>query len=448
MEGEFPDVQERVNHIFSKQLFGIAITELTALLSRRSVYCSKNADGDYSVCTDFEAADGNIRFNAIEHKWKNGRCTFCGASKGVHKRDEALETHAYQLIHTDKPESIFKMKFDVIIGNPPYQLNDGGAKASAIPIYHKFVQQAKKLNPRFLTMIIPSRYFSGGRVGELQQFRDEMLDDRRIRVLHDFPKASDCFPGVEIKGGVNYFLWDRDNPGECSIQTHDGNSIVSSASRYLREEGLEVFVRDNSAISIMRKVRGLGENSFADIVSANDPFGFDVREENSMTRIKPNYKTRNFDNAIPFYYNGWRKSGLGFINSSDVRKNRNLIEAIKLLVPKAVGTGETKTDVIKPLIPERDSCCSETYIVIGPFNTDDERANCLKYIQTKFFHFMVGIVKNTQECRRNVYALVPLQEFSQTWTDRKLYEKYGLSDNEAQYIENSVRPMELELDYD
>lgn len=340
------------------------------------------------------------------------------------------------------------MKFDVIIGNPPYQLNDGGAKASAIPIYHKFVQQAKKLNPRFLTMIIPSRYFSGGRVGELQQFRDEMLDDRRIRVLHDFPKASDCFPGVEIKGGVNYFLWDRDNAGECSILTHDGNSIVSSASRYLREEGLEVFVRDNSAISIMRKVRGLGENAFADIVSANDPFGFDVREENSMTRIKPNYKTRNFDNAIPFYYNGWRKSGLGFINSSDVRKNQNLIESIKLLVPKAVGTGETKTDVIKPLIPKKDSCCSETYIVIGPFKTDDERANCLKYIQTKFFHFMVGIVKNTQECRRNVYALVPLQEFSQTWTDQKLYEKYGLSDDEAQYIEDSVRPMELDLDYD
>ena len=446
LESEFPDVQERVNHIFTKQLFGIAITELTALLSRRSVYCSKSAESKFSVCEGFENSDGNITFNAIKHKWKKGRCEFCGASKAAQNRDDTLEAHAYEFIHTDKPESIFKMKFDVIIGNPPYQLNDGGAKASAIPIYHKFVQQAKKLNPRFLTMIIPSRYFSGGRVGELQVFRDEMLDDRRVRVLHDFPRASDCFPGVEIKGGVNYFLWDRDNLGECEVHTHDGSAIVSSSKRNLREDGLDIFIRDNNAIPILKKIKSANDPSFAEIVSANDPFGFDIRQENSMKRVKPNYKLTRFQNSVPFYYNGWRSSGLGYIAGADIRKNPDWINSLKIFVPKAVGTGDTATDHIKPFIPEPESCCSETYIVIGPFSDANKRENCRRYIGTKFFHFMVGIIKNTQESRRNVYSLVPLQDFSESWDDQKLFEKYGLSEDERDYIMQAVRPMEMELD--
>jgi len=446
LEGEIPDVQERVNHIFTNQLFGIAITELTALLSRRSVYCSKSAESKFSVCEGFANSDGNIIFNSVKHKWSKGRCEFCGASKAAQNRGDALETHAYELIHTDKPESIFKMKFDVIIGNPPYQLNDGGAKASAVPIYHKFVQQAKKLNPRFLTMIIPSRYFSGGRVGELQVFRNEMLDDKRVRVLHDFPRASDCFPGVEIKGGVNYFLWDRDNLGECEVHTHDGSSIVSSSERSLREEGLDIFIRDNCAIPILTKIRLSKEPSFAEIVSANDPFGFDVRQANSMKRVKPNYKLKPFQKSVPFYYNGWRSSGLGYIAKADIKKNPDWVNTLKIFVPKAVGTGDTGTDQIKPFIPEQESCCSETYIVIGPFANQKQRENCLRYIGTKFFHFMVGIIKNTQESRRNVYSLVPLQDFTESWDDQKLFEKYGLTEDERAYIMQSVRPMEMELD--
>ena len=291
-------------------------------------------------------------------------------------------------------------------------------------------------------MIIPARWFAGGRVGELTDFREKMLQDKRLRVIHDFQDARDCFPGVEIKGGVNYFLWDRDNEGPCKVCTHSGNSIISESERFLLEEGASTFIRYNEAIPILRKVKIKKENSFSEIVSANDPFGFDVRVEGTMKRVKPKYKSKSFEGAVKFYYNGWRKEGIGYIDPKYVKKNSEWLDQNKLFVAKAIGTGDSKSDIIKPFVPENPSCTSETYLVIGPFSSQKLMENALTYIDTKFFHFLVSLKKITQEARRGVYEFVPIQDFSEPWTDEKLYKKYGLTEEEIQFIESMIRPME------
>lgn len=444
LEKQIPDKQKRINHIYTTQLYGIAITELTSLLSRRSVYCSKTANGKYSVCDEFKTEQGNIVYERLQHTWESGKCRYCGANKEVYDREDALETYAYPFIHTDITKKIFKnMKFDVIVGNPPYQLNDGGGTgSSAMPIYQKFIQQAKKLNPRYLTMIIPSRWFSGGR--GLDDFRDEMLNDNRIREIHDFLNASDCFPGVEIKGGVNYFLWDRDNKGLCKIHTYDGNKNISIAERPLLEKKVETFVRYNEAISILRKVQSFKENSFANIISANDPFGFDVRENNSYKRVKPTFKKTSFKDGVEFYFNGWKKEGLGYIKRENIHKNISWIDEYKILIPKAWGVGNMDRDWLNPFIINPNSCCTETYLVIGPYGKKKTAQSVVAYTQTKFFHFLVSLIKNTQNAMKKVYQFVPIQDFEETWTDEKLYKKYKLTNEEIEFIESMVRPMEIE----
>jgi hypothetical protein len=255
---EIPNLDERVNHILRKQVFGIGTTYLTSLLARRSVYCSKHAKGEHSIAKGFASDAGNIWFERMEHQWEGNKCAYCGASKKVLDRGEGLETHAYALIHTNdiktRVAELFggDMQFDVIIGNPPYQLDDGGYGTSAAPIYHLFVEQAKKLEPRYLSLVIPARWFAGGK--GLDEFRESMLCDNRVRSIDDYLSASDVFPGVGLKGGVCYFLWDRDHPGPCRVTTHFKDWPDSTASRSLLEEGVDVFIRFNEGLSILKKV--------------------------------------------------------------------------------------------------------------------------------------------------------------------------------------------------
>lgn len=450
---KIPDLQARVNHILAKQVYGIAITQLTSYLARRSVYCSKNALGAHSIGKEFTSEAGNIWFERIEHGWEGGKCTFCGANHATYNRGESLETHAYAFIHTDNVKArvveLFgeDMQFDVIIGNPPYQLDDGGFGKSAAPIYQLFVEQAKKLEPRYLSLVIPSRWFAGGK--GLDDFRESMLSDRRVRAINDFLSAADVFPGVGLKGGVCYFLWERDNPGDCQVTTSFKDWPVSTATRPLLEEGADIFIRFNEGLSILRKVSNVeGASSatsngvsipankrFDQLVSSLRPFGF-------RTFFRGRKTKREGD--VTIYQNG----GTGFVAREEVEIGAELIDSWKIYIGRAApGTGNRDTYphriLSTPFVGEPGSVCSETYLCIGPFKTQAEAESALSYICCRFTRLLILLHKPSQDTTRKVYTFVPTQSWDRQWTDTDLYAKYGLTTEEISFIEKIVRPMDL-----
>ena len=448
---EIPDKQERANHIFTRQLFGLSITELTALISRRSVYCSKRADGRYSLCTAFKDEQGNIRYRPMEHTFMGGKCRYCGAAENVFGKNVRgeLESHAYEFIHTDNPEKLFqKMKFDVIIGNPPYQLGDGGNAASALPIYHLFIQQSKKLKPRYMSFIVPARWLNGGR--GLDDFRCEMLQESGIRVLHDYLDSKECFSGVEIKGGVCYFLWDREYHGDCDVYTHQADKVCNS-TRPLLEKGAEIFIRSEEQVCIFHKVLSYKEESLTKWLNAGRYFGFHTKIDwdNNHGTIQSADGKSNFpikkEQTSPYDAKIYIHGGVCWIEKNIIPRNRDRVSSYKVLIPRSGNPGFGNTITGKPKISEPNSCSSNTYMVAIPSDRDlneKESENLCSYIRTKFVRFLVATKTSTQSTPPDAFQFVPLQDFSHPWTDAMLYEKYGLSEDEIAFIESMIRPME------
>ena len=437
LEPQIPDLEKRVEHIFSKQLFGVAITELTSLLSRRSVYCSKYPNSQFSAYRIPEnKPQGNIIYQRINHTWQNGKCIYCGASQNEYDRDGDLETYAYLSIHNVDLKKLFNMKFDVIIGNPPYQLRDGGGTgSSAMPLYHKFIATAKKINPRYITMIIPSRWFTGGK--GLDDFRNEMLHDERIREIHDFGNPNDCFPGVPIEGGVCYFLWNRDEKGLCKVYSHSQDQIISISERPLLEKGVDVFIRYNEVISIIHKVTSFKEESFSTLVSPRNPYNF--RGFFVESKAKTNTcRILGIDNGKRVYKN---------IDISLIGRNLKEIAKHKIFISKADGAaGQIGFPIParilgKAEIASKNTACTETFLRVGPFESEQECKNVKSYMETKFFRCLVGARKN-KNMTQSTYSFVPLQDFSHPWTDEMLYKKYNLTQEEINFIESMIKPME------
>lgn len=458
LASSIPDLSERVDHILTKQIFGIGITELTSLLARRSLYCSKYANGPHSIAQSFTSEEGNIWFERIEHTWVGGkreslrnprtgkitdfytnrRCKYCGAGEDDYGRGGDLETHAYAFIHTDNIKArigeLFggDMQFDVIIGNPPYQLSDGGGGGgvSATPIYNLFVEKALALEPRHALMITPSRWFSGGK--GLDDFRDRMLRDRRLEKLVDYPQLYDVFPGVKIRGGVSYWLWSRDYTGDCEIVTKIGSEVQGEPT-FRRLDAYDVLVRRNEAVRVLDRVKsyrinGKEEQSLGDQVSPRKPFGL----TNQVGKTSP----AGIPDPILVYGN----QITSYMPRTAVTSNLEWVDRWKVLLVKAHGTSgrDDVTILGKPVIAAPGSACTETYLVIGVCQSEREARNLATYMRTRFVRFLVSLRKISQNITRDSYKFVPLLPLDQIWTDALLYKRYGLTPEEIAFIESQV----------
>ena len=442
LESKIPNLEERIEHILRNQVFGIGITELTSLISRRSLYCSKYANGKYSI-VQFDDEQGNLKYLETEHTWEGNSCKYCGVSKEIYDRGEELESYSYSFIHSQNPEKLFNMKFDVIVGNPPYQMSDGGGTGdSAKPIYNKFVETSIKLNPLYISMIIPSRWMKGGK--GLNSFRDKLMNDKRIKYLYDFENAKECFPGINLDGGVCYFLWDKNHSDkvEYIFKSISGDEIKSK--RFLKSKFSEKIIRDFRQISILEKINSLNEKPFSSIVSTRKPYGVSTDLFNSPLKygleqipIKP------FKNSLRIFGVKGNKGGAkrveGYIDEKLIT-NKKTVNKFKLFHSYAYTT--TSTVPPKIIIGKPQEVCTETFLRIGEFGSELDAKYCLSYITTKFFRALLSFNRIQKNLSQSTFDLIPLQVFDKKWDDSMLYEKYNLNDSEIEYIETLVKPME------
>lgn len=432
-----PNDAARLDHILRHQVFGVATSALTALMSRRTLYCAMTTHGTHSVLANAPAA-GHVWHQRIEHAYNEaGRCTECGGARDQLEATPDSENNAYPFIHAAGRAALaqeFDMKFDVIVGNPPYQMQTGTTSKQARPLYNLFVEQALALNPRYITMVIPSRWTVGG-MG-LDEFRATMLGDRRITHLVDHPVASDIFPSVDIKGGICYFLWDREADGECEVTTKRGNNVTGPRPRRLNE--FDVLVRDEPAIQILRKVLAAssGEESFSQLVSPQRPFGF---PSNYMGQPE---EPEEGEGGVVLY----RAGGPTWTTRDEITMGHQLIDEWKVLLPKA-GPGNSGGHVLpdpvlsRSIVAGPNTCCTETYVVAGPVTSLDEANSLDSYTTTRFVRFLVSLRKTSQDALRSVYTWVPQQTWDREWTDEVLYAKYGITDEEQAYIASMIREM-------
>ena len=428
-----PNEDERREHIFKNMLFGICISELTSLISKRTLYYTKDATTNFSV-VKFKNKDGNLFYdNNVQHNFENKSCSNCGASREAFERTSDEENFAYYFIHQPIP---FDMKFDVVIGNPPYHIKDGSGKGGEAykQIYGLFVEQAMKLKPRYLCMITPSRWFIGGK--GLDSFREKMLSSKNFRELVHFPKASEVFESQEITGGVSYFLWDSQYLGECKITVKENNQVVSSSVRNLDSFGKYLIIRDEE-VSIINKVKENSSTFMNEIVSSRNPFGINnsfVLEDKKLNSkfIKIYTKENNFE----------------FVDRNLITRNTEWIDKYKVLLGKAYGGRKDFPHPIinSPIIAEPGSACTESKLVIGVFDSKAEAVALCEYLTTKFSRMLIFTLKKTQNITKEVFTYLPVLDFQNTiMTDEKLYKKYNLNKDEIAYIEDTISELNYEI---
>lgn len=320
------------------------------------------------------------------------------------------------------------MKFDVVIGNPPYQESDGGAGVSATPVYNKFIEAAKELKPEIMDLIIPAKWYSGGK--GLDHFRENMLNDSKISVLVDYTNSLDVFPGVDVAGGICYFLRDEKHEGDCEF-TNYHNGIKTTAKRKLNE--FSTFIRYPIAANIVKKVASLKEDTLNNFVSSRKPFGLATSERPMET------------GDVILRYNG----GTGPYDSANIKTGKQMIEQWKVIISRLTAEhagqpnkdGKFKVLSTMEILPPK-YICSETYLVAGAFDTQIEVQNYMSYLKTKFLRFLLLQIAITQQVSKATFSFAPVQDFSKKWTDEELYKKYKFNDEEIEFIEKIIKEME------